>query len=85
MNPVTRYGVPLLLVSSTAFFLLYEYRVFTLIEHAGLETINLTNIYRFYIKICGVFWFVIEGTVAWIGYKTYHVLKRTMSEPHGIH
>jgi len=77
MNPWTRYGVPLLVVWAIAFFLFYEYRVFSILNHFGLEKTNLKNIYLFYIKICGMFWFLIEGAVAVIGLKTYHLLKKS--------
>jgi hypothetical protein len=85
MNPFTRYGVPLLIASSIAFFLFYEYRVFSIIRRFGLETGNLKSIYLFYIKICGTFWFLIEGTVACIGFKTYHLLKTESNGANGIH
>ncbi|MFH2067574.1 MAG: hypothetical protein ABIK15_20395 [Pseudomonadota bacterium] len=85
MNPLTRYGIPLLVASSIAFFLFYEYRVFFIMERYGLEPDNLKSIYLFYIKICGMFWFMIEGTVACIGFKTYRLLKIESNGAHGIH
>ncbi len=77
MNPLTRYGVPLLVVSVAAFYLFYEYRIFLIMDRFGLEKSNLKNIYLFYIKICGMFWFLIEGVVAVIGLKAYHLLKKS--------
>jgi hypothetical protein len=77
INPWTRYGVPLLVVSAAAFYLFYEYRIFSIMDRFGLEKSNLKNIYLFYIKICGLSWFLIEGAVALIGLKAYHLLKKS--------
>ncbi len=44
--------------------------------HYHLSRSELKNIFVFYIRICGVFWIGFEWYVAFLGIKTYRMLKK---------
>ncbi|MBT8374172.1 MAG: hypothetical protein KJN80_04585 [Deltaproteobacteria bacterium] len=72
-----------LLFGSGIFFLflfllyaMYHYYLGSMVDINGFHRGNIQNLFNFYIKICGVFWILIEWTVGLIGLKIFFLLKR---------
>jgi len=45
----------------------------------GYNNRNIQNYFNFYIKICGMFWILIEWVVGLIGLKIFFLLKKKVS------
>ena len=80
------FGIPAFLVTYAVIFAGYEFLTFSLLQGALIVQLQLYHINLFYIKICGVFWIAIEGSVAFLGYKIFRFLKTrntpTMGSPY---
>jgi len=72
---VTIYGVPGFLVLYALFFISYEYLTFLAMQNDSINWPQLNHIYLFYVKICGIFWIIIDGAAAFLGYKIFRFLK----------
>ena len=57
------------------FFMAYEFLTFSAMETGLIKRPQLHHIHLFYVKICGVFWVVIDGAAAFLGYKILRFLK----------
>gem|GEM_PF-1535074 len=71
------YGIPAVLLALFGLFLFYEYLILRLEDTVGLTAEHVRHLSLFYVRICGLFWIAFEWIVAFIGVKTYLVLKRT--------
>lgn len=56
-------------------FVFYEYHLLALVFEERLHMEGIYRISRFYIRICGVFWVLFEWIVAFLGIKTFFLLK----------
>lgn len=74
-------GMWLLCAFFLAGFGCYHGYLSMLISRSALSADAIFNILRFYIKICGLFWILIEWTVAIIAVKTYLLLKGDVHVP----
>ena len=70
------YPIPLLIAAFFALYGFYEYNVLSLTYEKGLHAREIYRLSVFYIKVCGLFWILIEWIVALLGLKTYFILKR---------
>jgi hypothetical protein len=70
------WGIPLLIFPLFALYLFYEYGLLSLLNKDLLDSRSIFPISSFYIRICGLFWILFEGVVAFFGIKTYLALKR---------
>lgn len=68
-------GIPLLVCSLFGFYLFYEVVLLHTILSCGLDVRAVYQISLFYIRICGVFWILFEWIVAFVGIRTYLLLK----------
>ena len=57
-------------------YAMYHYYLGSMVDIKGFHHGNIQNLFNFYIKICGVFWILIEWTVGLIGLKIFFLLKR---------
>jgi hypothetical protein len=73
------YGIVILLLSFFLLYAAYHTPLGSLINRTGLTHIEIQNIFRFYIKICGLFWILIEWMVGLTGLRLYFLLKRKVS------
>lgn len=69
------YGIPLLAFPLFALYAFYEYNVLSVISKYGLDVKTLYRMSVFYIRVCGIFWILFEWIIAFIGIKTYFILK----------
>lgn len=69
------FGIPAFLVVYAFIFAGYEFLTFSLLQRALIGQLQLYHINLFYIKICGIFWIVIDGGAAFLGYKIFRFLK----------
>ncbi len=69
------FGVPVFLVIYAVLFAGYELLTFSAMQRDLIAQPQLYHINLFYIKICGVFWIVIDGGAAFLGYKILCFLK----------
>ena len=58
------------------FYVVYHYYLGSIVQVNGSNHGNIQNLLNFYIKICGVFWILIEWVVGLIGLKIFFLLKR---------
>ena len=58
------------------FYVVYHYYLGSIAQVNGSNHGNIQNLLNFYIKICGVFWILIEWVVGLIGLKIFFLLKR---------
>jgi len=68
-------GIPLLIFSFFILYLFYEYNLLSVINNYGLKAGGVNRISVFYIRICGLFWIIFEWIVAFIGIKTFFIMK----------
>lgn len=71
------YGILILIFSFFTLYVFYQYNLLSIINKNLLDARGIVHISTFYIRICGLFWILFEWIVAFIGIKTYFVLKRT--------
>lgn len=80
------FGVPAFLAAYVFIFAGYEFLTFSLLQRALIVPLQLYHINLFYIKICGIFWIVIDGGAAFLGYKIVRFIKThntpTMESPY---
>jgi hypothetical protein len=69
------FGVPSFLLIFVFIFTGYAFLTFSILQDALIDQLQLYHIYLFYIKICGIFWIVIDGWAAFLGYKIFRFLK----------
>lgn len=70
------WGMGLLCIFFLAVFALYHGYLYLLISRSALSSGDaIVNTFRFYIKMCGLFWIFIEWAVALIAVKIYLLLK----------
>jgi len=60
-----------------AFYSFYHFNAIHVFQKYGLTTSNLNNMSKFYLRICGVLFIIIEWAIAVIVFKSYVLLKRT--------
>lgn len=58
-------------------YILYEYNLIFLVVKYSLRVDNFYNLSLLYRKICAVFNIIFDGGVAFLGYKTYSLLKKS--------
>ena len=44
-------------------------------QESALSAGHLKNLSMFYLRICGLFFILIEGSIAWLLFKSYRLLK----------
>jgi hypothetical protein len=71
----TVYAVPGFLVLCALFYLGYEFLTFSAMQNNLIDRPQLYHIYLFYVKICGIFWVLVDGAAAFLGYKIFRFLK----------
>ena len=69
------YGIYALISVLISLYVFYEYNLLTMIGENGLDVESIYRISLFYIRICGIFWVLFEWIVAFMGIKTYLLLK----------
>ena len=69
------YGILLLALPLFALYAFYEYNILSIISRYGLDAKSLRFMSLFYIRVCGIFWILFEWIIAFIGIKTYFMLK----------
>lgn len=58
------------------FYFFYHFHAIHVFQKYGLTASDLDNMSKFYIRICGVFFIIIEWTIGIIMFKGYVLLKR---------
>jgi len=76
-----RWGIPAVILGCFSLFGIYEAGLFRALSRFALDAGEVTRISLFYIRICGIFWVVFEGVVAFQGVRAYRVLKRGSGRP----
>ena len=71
------YGIPLLIISLFSLYIFYEYNLISIIENNVIDGKAIYRISLFYIRICGLFWIIFEWIVAYVGIKTYRLMKES--------
>ncbi|MDY7038552.1 MAG: hypothetical protein SV375_20665, partial [Thermodesulfobacteriota bacterium] len=71
------YGIPLLIINLFSLYIFYEYNLISLIENNVIDGKAIYRISLFYIRICGLFWILFEWIVAYVGIKTYRLMKES--------
>lgn len=66
-----------IILSFIALYISYEYNLISLAINHNLSIDNFQNLSLVYIRICGVFWVIFEGVVAFMGFKTYSLFKNS--------
>jgi len=61
------------------FYIAYHSYLGSLIDMEGYSHKNMQNSFNFYIKICGMFWILIEWLVGLIGFKIFFLLRKKVS------
>lgn len=74
--PKGRWGIPAVTLGCFFLFGLYEVGLFRALSRFALDAEQVTRISLFYIRICGVFWVVFEGVVAFQGVRAYRFLRQ---------
>lgn len=74
--PVLRFGPVIFYGLLAAGFACYHWSLCKLAASHLINEMAVSNILSFYIKICGIFWVLMEGAVALIGIKTVLLLQR---------
>jgi len=79
-------GIPVFPVIYAFMFAGYEFLTFSALQDALIDGKQLHHIYLFYIKICGVFWIIIDAGAAFIGFKILRFLKirSPFQAPYGL-
>ncbi len=70
------HGPSIFYIGFLAFYVVYHFFLFSLVDSGKLDYQTTRNILLFYARICGVFWIAIEGVIAFIAFRAYHLLKR---------
>lgn len=76
LNNTLLFGPGIFLVFLVAVYISYHCYVGTLADMDRYHPKNMQNMFNFYIKICGMFWILIEWVVGLIGLKILFLLKR---------
>ena len=71
------YGIPVLIISLFSLYIFYEYNLLSIIDKNVIEDKGIYRISLFYIRICGLFWILFEWIVAYVGIKTYRLMKES--------
>jgi len=76
LNMTLLFGPGIFLLFLFVFYVGYHSYLGSLVHMDGYNHRNIQNLFNFYIKICGMFWILIEWVVGLIGLKIFFLLKR---------
>ncbi len=62
-------------------FFFYELAVYFTMMDYGLSIASLKTISFFYVRMCGVFWILFEGGVAFTGMRIYRIISKEAAPP----
>jgi len=74
-----RYGPIIFYLIILTGYVFYHFYLYTLTGQHRIPLNAVGNILTFYIKICGIFWILIEGVIAVIAVKAFILLRRRLS------
>lgn len=74
------YGPGIFCLTFLAFYTAYHLYLGSLVSDPAFTHKNIQNIFRFYIKICGVFWILIEWLVGLIVLKIFILFNKRRKE-----
>ena len=78
LNITLLFGPSIFFLFLFAFYVGYHSYLGSLVDMDGYNHRNIQNSFNFYIKICGMFWILIEWVVGLIGVKIFFLLKRNV-------
>jgi hypothetical protein len=76
LNVTLLFGPAIFFLLLFLFFVAYHATLGSLADMDGYSHRNIQNSFKFYIKICGMFWILIEWVVGLIGLKLFFLLKK---------
>jgi len=76
LNQTLLFGSGIFFLFLFLLYAIYHYYLGSMVDINGFHPGNIQNLFNFYIKICGVFWILIEWMVGLIGLKIFFLLKR---------
>ena len=79
LNRTLLFGPGIFFLFLFAFYVAYHSYLGSLIDMVEYNHRSIQNLFNFYIKICGMFWIIIEWVVGLIGFKIFFLLKRKVS------
>ncbi len=79
LNRTLLFGPGIFFIFLFLFYVAYHSYLGSLLDMDGYNNRNIQNYFNFYIKICGMFWILIEWVVGLIGLKIFFLLKKKVS------
>jgi len=79
LNMTLLFGPGIFFLFLFLFYVAYHLYLGSLVDMDGYNHRNIQNSFNFYIKICGIFWILIEWVVGLIGLKIFFLLKKKVS------
>jgi len=76
LNKTLLFGSGIFFPCLFIFFIFYHSYLGSIVDMDGYSHENIQNLFNFYIKLCGIFWILIEWVVGLIGLKIFFLLKR---------
>lgn len=76
LNITLLFGPGIFFLFLFAFYVGYHSYLGALVDMDGYHHRHMQNMFNFYIKICGMFWILIEWVVGLIGLKIFFLLKK---------
>ncbi len=79
LNRILLFGPGIFFLGLFSFYAAYHSYLGSLVDMDGYTHRNIQNSFTFYIKICGMFWIIIEWIVGLIGLKIFFLLKKKLA------
>lgn len=79
LNMTLLFGPGIFFLLLFLFYVAYHLYLGSLVDMDGYNHRNIQNSFNFYIKICGIFWILIEWVVGLIGLKIFFLLKKKVA------
>lgn len=76
LNRTLLFGPGIFFLFLFVFYVGYHSYLGSIVDMDGYNHRYIQNSFNFYIKICGMFWILIEGVVGLLGLKIFFLLKR---------
>jgi len=76
LNITLLFGPGIFFIFLFLFYVVYHSYLGSFVDMDGYTHRNIQNAFNFYIKICGMFWILIEWVVGLIGLKIFFLLKK---------